>query len=158
MGYRSDVRIIVSRNGYKKLKKYVDEHIKKYKINNIKEGTVAASYNYDFNLLNSLDVSKTSEDNKQIYIGWNDLKWYDGYEEVDAIMDSLSKLEDNGYGYWFTRIGENIEDIEEQYNDSTSKDGVKYLDSPSVIRCFDDSEYKDIDLSKESKRNDRDDR
>ena len=66
MGYRSDVRIIVSKNGYKELRKYIDEHIRKYKINNIKEGSVADVNNYDFNLLNSLDVSKASVDGNEI--------------------------------------------------------------------------------------------
>ncbi len=158
MGYRSDVRIIVSKNGYKELRKYVEEHIKKYKVNNIKEGSVADSYNYDFNLLNNLDVSKESADGNEIYIGWDNLKWYDGYEEVDAIMDSLNKLEDNGYGYKYARIGESFDDIEELEADNTEKDGVKYLDYPSISRSFDDFEYKDIDLSKDKRKGDRDDR
>ena len=158
MGYRSDVRIIVSKNGYKELQKYVDEHIKNYKINNIMPGSVAAESDYDYNLLNQLDVSKASSDGKQIYLGWNYLKWYDGYEDVDAVMDSLSKLEDNGYGYSFARLGENFDDYEEQCADCTIKDNIGFLDYPSVSRYFDDDEFKDIDLSKNKRKGDRDDR
>ena len=158
MGYRSDIRIIVSKNGYKKLKKYVEEHIEKYKIKEIKSDSIAASFNYDYDLLNRLDVSKASADGNQIYIGWNDLKWYDGYEEVDAIMDSLAKLEENGYGYRYSRIGESLDDIEECEADNTEKDGVKYLDYPCISRYFEDEEYKDIDLSKDKRKDDRDDR
>ena len=158
MGYRSDVRIIVSKNGYTELRKYVEEHIKKYKLENIKPDSVSASFDYDFNLLNSLDVSKASDDNKQVCLGWNDLKWYDGYEEIDAIMDSLTKLGKNGYGYRFARIGENTEDIEEQYNNSTPKDGVKYLDFPNIVRYFNEDGYRDIDLISDKRRGDRDDR
>ena len=158
MGYRSDVRIIVSKNGYKELRKYIDEHIRKYKIDNIKEGSVADAYNYDFNLLNNLDVSKASADGNEIYIGWDSLKWYDGYEEVDAVMDSLDKLEENGYGYRYSRIGENFDDIEEKEADNTEKDGVKFLDYPYINRYFEDDEYRDIDLSKDKRKDERDER
>lgn len=158
MGYRSDVRIIMSKNGFNKFKKYVEDHIRKYKLNNIKEGSIAATYNYDYNLLNNLDVSKASSDGNQIYIGWDNLKWYDGYEEVDSIMDSLNKLEKNGYGYRYVRIGESFDDIEKMEADNTAKDGVKYLDYPGISRGFDDFEYKDIDLSNNKRKDNRDDR
>ena len=157
MGYRSDVRVIVSRNGYKKLKNYVEEHINKYK-STLSPNSISLTRDYDYNLLNNLDVSKASSDGKQIYLGWNYLKWYDGYEEVDAIMDSLNKLEENGYGYRYSRIGENYDDIEELEADNTTKDGVEYLDYPNISRGFEDFEYKDVDLSKMFNKNERDER
>ena len=36
MAYRSDVRIVMSNNGYEEFKKYVKEHIDNYRKNNLK--------------------------------------------------------------------------------------------------------------------------
>ena len=157
MGYRSDVRIIVSKKGYKELRKYVEEHIKKYKSENIKEGSIASVH--DFNLLNFLDVSK-SDSNKDIYyLGWNDVKWYDGYEDVDAIMDGLEKLKLNGYEYHFGRLGEDYEDIEWTYFFSEDGKDISLLECPCVERRFADDDYVDIDLTKEfKKKSERDER
>lgn len=151
MGYRSDVRIVVSRNGYKKFKKYVEEHIEKYK-NRIAPDSISAISNYDYNLLNSLDVSKISPDKKEVYFGWDSLKWYDGYEDVDAIMDSLNRLAENGYGYGYTRIGESSDDIEELHSECSSKDGIDYIYVPSIATYFtDDDVYIDCNLKEEFK-------
>ena len=147
MGYRSDVRIVMSKKGYNEFKKYVKEHIDNYKKNNLEESTIAYESEYDYNLLNKADIFKQSTDKKQIYIGWDNLKWYDGYEDVDAIMDSLNKLEDNDYGFCFSRIGESYDDIEEIYCDMTKKDNIKYQDYPNISRCFEDDnfiEYKKV--------------
>ena len=148
MGYRSDVRIIMSRNGYQKFQKYVDEHINDF----IKNNNKLKEYNYDYNLLHNLDVSKQSiDDNNKICIGWDSIKWYDGYEEVDSIMDSLDKLEKNGFGYSYARIGDNLEDYEERFVISTSRDNINYLEVSPVSRSFDDYNYIDIDLNKKNK-------
>lgn len=148
MGYRSDIRIIMSRNGYQKFQKYVNEHINNF----IKNNNNLKEYNYDYNLLHNLDVSKQSkDDNNKICIGWDSIKWYDGYEEVDSIMDSLDKLEKNGFGYSYARIGDNPEDYEERFAISTSKDNINYLEVSPVSRSFDDYNYTDIDLNKKNK-------
>ncbi len=158
MGYRSDVRIIMSKNGFKEFKKYVEEHIRKYKKEQINPNSVIATVDYDFNLLNNLDVSKQSHDGKQVYIGWNDLKWYYGWEDIDAIMDSLDKLEKNGYGYSYRRIGESYDDIETQHAKNTERDNVDELYFPEIMRSFDDYEYEEVDLFKDRKKGERDDR
>ena len=62
-------------------------------------------------------------------------------------MDSLNKLEDNDYGFCFSRIGESYDDIEEIYCDVTKKDNIKYQDYPNISRCFEDDnfiEYKKV--------------
>ena len=150
MGYRSDVRIVMSKNGFKEFKKQVKNHIRNYKRRNIVKGSVSDEYNSVYNLLDNVDISKEYVDDKnKIYFGWDYLKWYDGYEEVDAIMDSLSKLEDKGYGYSFARLGESQSDYEELYANPTFKDNINYLDMPPLIREFDDNYgFKEIDLSK----------
>ena len=52
MGYRSDVRIVMSKNAYKEFKKQVNKHIDNYKKNHVLKGSITDESGYDFNLLN----------------------------------------------------------------------------------------------------------
>ena len=73
MGYRSDVRIVTSKKGFKKLNDYVKNYLK--------------DKNEDYNLLEHLDFKV--ENSYEKYFGWNGIKWYDGcegYEEVTEII------------------------------------------------------------------------
>lgn len=53
-------------------------------------------------------------------VKWFDVKWYDGYEEIDAITDVLRECDDNSedrcFHYQFIRVGEDTIDIEEYSN------------------------------------------
>lgn len=140
MGYRSDVRIAMSKNGFEQFKKNVQEHINEYK-NKLPDEAIAKNFSYD--LLNNLDINSELDDksSNQVYFGWNDVKWYDGYEDVDAIMDSLNKLEEQGFGYNYARIGEQYDDIEELFVSSTDKDNVDYIESIGIERYFNDDNY-----------------
>ena len=122
MGYRSDVRIITSKDGFKELKKYVNDYLSK-------------ADKKDDNLINDCDYM--FETSKTSCIGWNDIKWYDGYAEVDSIMDGLNYLQEKDYSYRYARIGENMDDIEEVAYDSKSNE--RFLQYPQIIRKFDDS-------------------
>lgn len=124
MGYRSDVRIIVSKNGFEKLKEFVEKYLKENSDGEIED-----------NLLEMCDVKQEGEE--QSYFGWNYLKWYDGCTDVDAIMKGLDYLEDNEYSYRYMIIGENKDDVEERFYDG-EKDGEIDLEYPSMIREFDD--------------------
>ena len=128
MGYRSDVRIIVSKKGYKELKKFVDEDAKKY-----------ATPDYDHNLLNNLDVK--IENDHEVLIGWNYIKWYqpnaDWYQDVGCIERGLDHLNELGYSTHFARIGEDYGDIDE-FNNECWLDEYE-LDYPYIVRCFDDA-------------------
>lgn len=143
MGYRSDVRIVTSKKGFEKLSEFVINSLKEQKIN-VKE----------YNLLEDLDIKV--EGKEQIYLGWNYLKWYDGYPEVDAIMEGLNYLSENEYSYRYMIIGESYDDIEEQSYDG-EKDKDVYLEYPSMIREFDDAymekliEDKQLDNPEENK-------
>ena len=122
MGYRSDVRIVTSKEGFEKLnefvKKYLEEHYNKY------------------NILEECDIKQ--EGHGQCYFGWNYVKWYeDDYDEVIAIMKGLDYLSENDYSYRYSRIGESYDDYDEQYYDGNRK-GELYLEYPSLIRAFDD--------------------
>lgn len=125
MGYRSDVRIVTSKEGFEKLQEFVENYLKEKKVN-IEE----------YNLLNLLDVE--SKGKEQCYFGWNSIKWYDFCDDpqIDAIMNGLDYLEENEYSFRYMIIGENLDDIEERYYDGEKEDID--LEYPSLIREFDD--------------------
>lgn len=146
MGYRSDVRIITSKKGFEKLSDFVKKYLEK----------IDKDLN-EHNLLKALDIETIGKG--QCYFGWNYLKWYDGYPEVDAINEGLDYLGENEYSYRFMEIGEDYDDVEHKYNDG-EKDKDIILEYPSMIREFDDDYIKDL-ITKEIKPmelfNDRED-
>ncbi len=122
MGYRSDVRIITSKKGYDFLKKEVNKFHKK--LNNK-------------NLCSMLEDTDIFYENKQnVYIGWNDVKWYSTFDEIIAVEDALEKLRENDYTFSFARLGESYDDYEEYYHDSEKE--VKKAYYPFYNRCFED--------------------
>lgn len=125
MGYRSDVRIVTSKRGFKELLKYIDAY---YEKNNVPK-------EYQFDLINNLDVNY--ENRFQKYFGWDNIKWY-SYPDVEAIEEGLRKLEDNDFSFRFARIGEGYDDYEEYYNDAENEK-EKDLEWPFLVRYFDDT-------------------
>lgn len=143
MGYRSDVRIVTSKKGFDELKRITDKIIKDKK----------------FEYGNLMDNCKIIYDNGfSKYFGWDSIKWYDGiegYEDVDAIIEGLEKLEEKDYSYRFARLGEELDDYEESSYES-EREEEQDLEYPSLLRQFDDNytikcmmEYQDF-----SKEND----
>lgn len=130
MGYRSDIRIVTSKNGFEKLKEFVKNYLEEKKVDT-----------KEYNLLEELEVKV--EGKNQIYFGWNYLKWYDGYLDVDAIMEGIDYLGENEYSYRYMIIGESYDDCQEQSYDG-DKDKEIYLEYPSMIREFDDDYIKNI--------------
>ena len=110
MGYRSDIRIRTTKEGYEVMKKFVENYIKEKEL----KGT-------DWNLLEHAEITEAED---SITLDWNYLKWYEGingYEDVNAIMKSLDELSDKDIDYQYMRIGEEIDDIDERWcinNDS----------------------------------------
>jgi hypothetical protein len=132
VGYRSDVRIIVSKNGYKELEKFVDKFLKEK--------------NEDYNLLKETDIFKQSK--YTTYLGWNSVKWYEySYNDVDSIMQGLHYLKEKGMSYRYARIGENYDDYDEHYYESENED-EQDLEYPSMLREFED-EYVMSELDKQ---------
>ena len=121
MGYRSDVRIVTSKKGFKELTKFVNDYMK------------------DKNEYNLLDNIQHKTDNKySCYFGWDYVKWYqESYDGVIAIMKGLEHLKDNNYSYRYSRIGENYDDYDEHYFESDIEE-EQDLEYPSFIRGFDD--------------------
>ena len=140
MSDRSDIRIAMSKNGYIKFKKYIEEHIEDYREKYILSGEpLPFELNDDFNLLKRLDVNEGLKNGVEVYLGWNDIEWYpEGREEVAAIEYGLKRLENEDYGYAFSRIGDYYDDIETRYFESTKKDAIGYIQMPFMNRYFDD--------------------
>lgn len=129
MGYRSDVKIVVSMEGFRELKEYaIKESIQFRKPDN----------NYSYNLLEYADNIKTDGD--QVVISWDSIKWYEGdYPDVDIIMHGLDHLAAKGYSYRYYRIGESYDDIEETYIDGDLDQDLDYL---YIVRYIDDDIIK----------------
>lgn len=141
---KSNVRIVTSINGFKKLKEYIDNYIKEHLEN--KDLT---------NLLDKIDLKY--ESNRQCYFGWNDCNWNQySNENVELVMNGLYKLLDNNYSYRFYRLDREKDDYEEYHFDSTLE-SEKDLEYPNITREFDDRyicdalhrEKQNADLSKE---------
>lgn len=127
MGYRSEIRIITSKEGYEKLNEFVEQYLKDTE---------------EDNLLKECDIKNIGKE--QCYFGWNDIKWRENdFKDVDAIMEGLNYLGENEYSYRYMRMGENYDDIEEQFYDG-EKDEDIYLEYPSMIREFDDEYIKEL--------------
>lgn len=124
MGYRSDVRIMISKKGYEELRKYTDKYLEEKK------------FEYG-NLLYSCDIEKDTKYAK--YIGWDSIKWYEysDYDNVEAIMRGLDYLRANDYSYRYARIGENYDDYEEDSYESEIEE-EQDLEYPTMQRYFDD--------------------
>ena len=125
MGYRSDVRIMTTKKGFKELKKFTDDYLK------------GKNFTYG-NLLDDLQINEETKYAK--YFGWDSIKWYDGcegFEDVDAIMEGLSHLADKDFSYRYARIGESYDDYEELSHESDIEE-EQDLEYPSMTRYFED--------------------
>jgi hypothetical protein len=61
--------------------------------------------------------------NQRLVFEMQDVKWYEGYEDVKAFDAMLIEVTELGYCSEFVRVGEETDDIEHRYEG----DGVKYL-------------------------------
>ena len=125
IGYRSDVRIVTSKDGFKKLTEFVEKYLK--------DKDMETS-----NLLNECDVKV--EGKNQHYFGWNYIKWYenDNYVYVNAIKEGLNYLKENKYSYRYMRIGEDYDDYDE-YGYDSDRESEPILEYPCMFREFDDN-------------------
>lgn len=138
MGYRSDVRISLSTDGFNELSSYVYDYFRK----NNEE--------IQYNLLEHMDICHKSK--KSIYFGWNDIKWYEDEPQISSIMLGLEHLKKDEYSTRYLRIGEDYNDIEEQYTDG-KKDGNINIEYPYLIRRFDDDHvFRYMDKNRDLER------
>jgi len=104
MGYRSNVSLVIEFENTDALDKYMvaaplrdgrgwDAMFKHY-----------CTYNRDTNTIQCL---------------WEDVKWYEGYNDVEAV-NALVEFANSAFdaATWMVRIGEDYHDMEEDYNNS----------------------------------------
>lgn len=113
MGYRSDVKLITTKEGWERIKKEVSR----------------VGVDEKYSLIS--DVGDSICGGKYVLAEWDDVKWYEGRdEEVDAIMRGLRWFDTEHIPYQYLRIGEDWEDYErlseECYDNSDYKD-MPYL-------------------------------
>jgi hypothetical protein len=99
MGYRSDVAVVIYGD---------DRNPEKYALlKTLMNTTFKVAYD-------AWDASVTWHDTKHVLEFFiKDVKWYEGYPDVDAFTTMLENLKEiEGYNYEFVRIGENDDDIE----------------------------------------------
>lgn len=119
MGYRSEVMLTLSRNGLAQLYKDIPTQL-----NNMVECSDAFLQKQDAFLLH-----------------WDYIKWHEEYGDISALMKSLSKMD--SAEYYFLRLGENHDDVEEKggYWDNPFETSIS-----RSIHCDTDG-CKEVDLS-----------
>lgn len=105
MGYYSDIVIVTTEDGYKRLTDLIAQRTNLEDLLGdceVKHGT----------------IGKESHEHLYVSLRWNGQKWYEEYEDVKAVMDSLDGLENENIPYRYTRVGEDYDDVEtENYDD-----------------------------------------
>ena len=99
MGYRSEVKIVTTHEGYEHLCKRIDE--------------MGANSETEQLLGTEIEPEYREDIDDCVVFGWDWIKWYDGdFEEVTNVSKALRELDDAKIPYQFCRIGENWDDIE----------------------------------------------
>ena len=115
MGYRSEVRIATTPKGWQ----MIQENYPRF----LKPRTEKSSFNEEelFDLLDWMDHFKS--DDTGVYFGWDNIKWYSSFPEINAMVDTLNFLEDKEIPYQLVRLGEDYADI--YYDDHLGNSEVK---------------------------------
>ena len=119
MAYRSDIRVITTKDGFEELKKIINQRI---------EENLGI-----YNPLEYIEINKKFKD--IVYIGWNYIRLSDT-EFIDEVVNSLK---DKDITYRIAILGESINDIEENYH-TAEKDDKRYIPYPSIKRDFDEKD------------------
>lgn len=106
MGYRSQVRIATTQDGWKFMQSRYAIHLKEC----IAKGLDG------FNLLECMDSFQNDKD-ENVYFGWDDIKWYENvFGEIVSWYETFKDLEKENIPFQFLRLGEDPTDIEEIYH------------------------------------------
>ena len=128
MGYRSDVYLKTTTEGYIIIKKRND-----------------SIENSDHRMLRYAEsIKKTPSGFYKIK--FEDIKWYESYEEVKQFMNSLETLQDQDIPYSFIRIGEDPTDIEYKRNYTADMpDEIASFEPVVDVNDEDWSNYEDVE-------------
>ena len=115
MGYRSQVEFKTTTEGYLVLKRFNDS---------ITEITDRP--------LQGAEIYRTESGFYKVV--FDDVKWYEGYKDVDNFMKVLDQLDEQDIPYKFIRLGEDIEDIEvkENYTDDMPEELCEFNPDVSI--------------------------
>jgi hypothetical protein len=123
MGYRSEVAFVISFETKEKLDNYLAPRL------------------LDGNLRHYRDnFSRLDHDEASVMFHHMEIKWYDNYHDVQALIQLYQGAEEAGGAYNFVRIGEDDADIETEFGHTDSvveayTDDfypVRYLNLPST--------------------------
>ena len=131
MGYRSDVRIRLTKKDYEKMKAQFEKEVVDIVGFNLFDEKNLNVYKElkNFSCWKMTDDGEDIEETHDcVYFGWNWVKWYDDYAEVKFIMEFLDECDQ----YAFCRIGESGEGDVETHERNMDMIGFHYV--------FDDEE------------------
>ena len=128
MAYRSDVRLILSKEGFNKIQNYVNGKIQ----------------DTEYNVLDNPDFKYNTEN--YVFLGWNNIKWY-FTNSIDYLHEGINKFKEDNISYFLSIVGENYDDYEEYYFI-----GKERIICPTLIRYFDD-EYTMDNLKNLERKN-----
>ena len=131
MGYRSDVRIKLTKKDYEKMKTRFEKEVV-----DIVGYNLFDEKNLDvYKELKNVPCWKMTDDGEDIeethdcvFFGWNWVNWYEGYPDIVFIMNFLDECDQ----YAFCRIGESGEGDIETHERNMDMIGFHYV--------FDDEE------------------
>lgn len=127
MGYRSQVYLKTTTEGWLVIKQFNDK-----------------IENPDHRPLCGADISRTKSGFYKIT--FDDVKWYDSYEEVENFNDALDLLEEQDIPYSFIRLGEDTGDVEHKYNwTDDMPDEIGSFEPVVDVNDEDWSGYEEID-------------
>ncbi len=117
MGYRSEVRIATTREGYDRVCAHVD---------------ALSSGGDSYPLIGTKQEPEFfDEQDGSVVFGWDWIKWYDGQlADVTNVSDALSEIADAGIPYEFCRVGESWDDIE--FHTANDNEALALHVEPSV--------------------------
>ena len=131
MGYRSDVRIRLTKKDYEKMKAQFEKEVVDIVGFNLFDEKNLNVYKElkNFSCWKMTDDGEDIEETHDcVFFGWSWIKWYDNYADVKFIMEFLDECDQ--YAFW--RIGESCEGDVETHERNMDMIGFHYV--------FDDEE------------------
>ena len=120
MGYRSEVRVMTTPDGFKKMQ---DIAWKLAEEKNLDDDVVLFP-KYEQSPDECFDYCDIQNDYMCFGLDW--VKWYDGYQDVSLFMETLEVANQNGISWQFIRVGEEFDDVETIESDS-------FYDNPPAV-------------------------
>lgn len=120
MGYRSEVRVMTTPEGFKKMQNIAWKLAEEKNVND--DMVLFSKHGQDPD--ERFDYYDAQAD--YLCFGFDWVKWYDTYKDVSLFMETLEIANQNGIAWQFIRIGEEFEDVETMASDS-------FYDNPTTV-------------------------